>query len=149
MNRGNFDGHWLALSAALPHYTKFSHRPVAEVAGTRTLTKPCLSQAIVDHHLHRQLVADRLRELGYNQTAAVIAAELPTSDRTRKGNFGEVVASEHLVQRYGYVMPVLKLRFRDHPNLPMRGEDVIAFVRDAQGVITKVCVGEAKVVVAF
>lgn len=149
MNRGNFDGHWLTPSGPLPQYTKFSHRPVGEVAGVRDAAKPSLSQAIVDHHLHRQLVADRLRDLGHLQTAAVIADELPKSDRTRKGNFGEVIASEHLVQRYGFLMPVFKLRFRDHPNLPMRGEDVIAFVRDAQGAITKVCVGEAKVIVAF
>lgn len=149
MNRGDFDGHWFVPSAPLPQYTKFSHRPVAEVPGMRDVAKPFVGQAIVDHHLHRQLVADRLQDLGYPQTAAAIRDELPKSDRTRKGNFGEVIASEHLVQRYGYLMPVFKLRFRDHPNLPMRGEDVIAFVRDAHGSITKVCVGEAKVIVAF
>src|SRR5262249_31733325 len=70
---------------------------------------------------------------------------LPRNDRSRKGNFGEVVASEHLRQRHGYAMPVFKLRYADHPGLPMRGEDIIAFeLADGRRIVT-VCIGEAKV----
>lgn len=149
MNRTDFDSHWLAPSDSLPAYSKFVHRPIRELDGIRNEVKPHLGASIVDHHTHRTRVADLLKELGHEATAAKIAKELPKSDRTRKGNFGEVIASEHLVQRHGYYMPVFKLRFRDHANLPMRGEDIIAFGRDAAGSINKVCIGEAKTVLAF
>ena len=115
----------------------------------RDLVKPHLSAAIVDHHTHRGRVARLLADLGYKETAAEIATRLPQSDRARKGNFGEVVASEHLCQRHGYAMPVFKLRFRDHQNLPMRGEDIVAFATAVNGTITKVCIGEAKTLVTF
>jgi hypothetical protein len=54
-----------------------------------------------------------------------------------------------VAQRGRYAMPVFKGRFRDHQNLPMRDEDMVAFVTDANGTITKVCIGEAKTLVAF
>lgn len=149
MDRSDYDSHWLNPGAAIAGYTKFAHRPMAEVPNARDLVKPHLSAAIVDHHTHRARVAHLLADLGYAATAAEIAARLPKNDRTRKGNFGEVVASEHLRQRHGYAMPVFKLRFRDHQNLPMRGEDIVAFVTDVNGTITRVCIGEAKTLVAF
>lgn len=149
MDRSDYDSNWLNPGAAVAGYTKFTHRPMAEVPNIRDQVKPHLGAAIVDHHTHRNRVAHLLAELGYAATAAEIAARLPGNDRTRKGNFGEVVASEHLLQRHAYRMPVFKLRFRDHPNLPMRGEDIVAFVTEADGTITRVCVGEAKTLVAF
>lgn len=149
MDRSDYDRHWLNPAAAVAGYTKFAHRPMAEIPNARDLVKPHLSAAIVDHHTHRSRAAHLLAELGHTATAAEIAIRLPKNDRTRKGNFGEVVASEHLRQRHGYAMPVFKLRFRDHQNLPMRGEDIVAFVTDANGMITKVCIGEAKTLVTF
>ncbi|MGH8645383.1 MAG: Hachiman antiphage defense system protein HamA [Gammaproteobacteria bacterium] len=107
-----------------------------------------LSRAIVDHHVHRQRVADRLQALGHSAAAEFLREGLPRDDRTRKGNFGEVVASEHLIQRYGYTMPVFKLRYRDS-NLPMRGEDIVAFKIDHQQRISCVIIGEAKTVVRY
>ena len=149
MDRSDYDTTWLNPGAVVAEYTKFTHRPMSEVPNIRDQVKPHLGAAIVDHHTHRERVANLLAQLGHTATATAIADRLPINDRTRKGNFGEVVASEHLLQRHSYRMPVFKLRFRDHPNLPMRGEDIVAFVTDADGTITRVCVGEAKTLVNF
>lgn len=145
--RDNFDAHWLEAGAPAVH-PNLRHLPMNEVEGSRARISNPLSRAIVDHHAHRQRVADRLQALGHEGASAYFLDELPRNDRTRKGNFGEVVASEHLIQRYGYTMPVFKLRYRDS-NLPMRGEDIVAFKIDDQQRITCVIIGEAKTIVTY
>ena len=148
ISRDNFDGHWLRSLESAHHYENLEHLPVQEIEDSRQLVEHAVRQAIVDHHIHRQRIAERLRTLGHEVAATFFADELPKNQQTRKGNFGEVVASEHLVQRFGCAMPVLKLRYRDSANLPMRGEDIVAFQIE-DGRITCVCVGEAKAVVTY
>ena len=41
-------------------------------------------------------------------------------------------------------MPVFKLRFMDTPNMPMRGEDIIAFEIGKDNKIIAICIGETK-----
>jgi len=114
----------------------------------RNAVLPHLAQAVLDHHFHRRRIAALVRQLGHTEAAEYFAKNLPKDNNTRKGNFGEVVASEHLVQRYGYDMPVFKLRFRDSHDLAMRGEDIIAFEMEA-GTISRVIIGEAKCIVQY
>ncbi|MDL1871192.1 DUF1837 domain-containing protein [Deltaproteobacteria bacterium PRO3] len=147
VSRDNFDAHWLEAGVSIT-YPDLRHHPMREISGSRPRIRDSLSRAIVDHHVHRQRVADRLQALGHVGAAAFFRTELPRDDRTRKGNFGEVVASEHLIQRYGYAMPVFKLRYRDS-NLAMRGEDIVAFKIDNQQRITCVIIGEAKTVTTY
>ena len=143
--RETFDSQWLTNKAPKPTYTKFRHRPVEEIDGMREQILAGLKAAFCDHHCHIRQVAECLDDLGFKATAAHLAQQLPSDHRTRMGNFGEVVASEHLRQRHGYDMPVFKLRYRDHLEMTMRGEDVVAFLRDGDS-ITTVCYGEAKAI---
>lgn len=143
LSRDNFDTYWLE-NVSPSNYKKISHKPLQEKQDSRKLVKPFINQAIVDHHVHHRRVAKWLEELGYHKTALKLVTELPKSDKTRKGNFGEVVASEHLIQRYGYHMPIFKLRYRDSHNMPMRGEDIVAFVLTPKSEIIKICIGESK-----
>jgi len=148
VSRKNFDEFWLENTSPLD-YKKLSHKPLQEKTNSRTTVAPFINKAIVDHHINRRRIADWLNILGHVQTASEIAANLPKDDKTRKGNFGEVIASEHLLQRHGYHMPVFKLRYRDSHSMPMRGEDIVAFILNPQGKITKVCIGEAKTSTRF
>jgi hypothetical protein len=104
--------------------------------------KKPLSEVIIDHHVHEDEL-EYLKTLGYGELAQGILDNLPIKDVVKTGNFGEVISSEHLRQRYGYEMPILKLRYMDIPDMPMRGEDIIAFKMDDNSIKT-ICVGEAK-----
>lgn len=151
LSRSTFDRHWFTVESgtvATDGGAIHTHR-LAEVSGSRTAVLPHISAAVLEHHFHERRVADQLAALGHAKAAAFFASEMPRPDRTRKGNFGEVIASEHLVQRHGYKMPVLKLRYRDHRDMPMRGEDMIAFEVDEDDRITRLIVGEAKTVVQY
>ncbi len=143
LSRDNFDIHWLE-NVSPSNYKKISHKPLQEKRDSRKIVTPFINQAIVDHHLNQQRIAVWLKILGHKKTSSEIATNLPKGDKTRKGNFGEVIASEHLIQRYGYYMPIFKLRYRDSHNMPMRGEDIVAFVLTPQGEISKICIGESK-----
>lgn len=149
LSRETFDLHWLTHRPTSKDYKRLSHYPLREISGSRNQIRDCLSQALIDHHMNRQRLADRLATLGYEGVAQFIKSELPRDDRTRKGNFGEIVASEHLIQRHGYTMPVFKIRFRDSYNMPMRGEDIVAFEMDAKNHIKSVIIGEAKTIQRF
>jgi len=144
VNRDNFDSLWLESDNSGKSYIKFQHLPVKEKDEIRESVKPALVESILDHHFQSQRIKGSLERLGFAKAAKYFITQLPKEDRTRKGNFGEVVASEHLCQRYGYKMPVFKLRFMDNPNMPMRGEDVVAFEIAEDNKITAICIGEAK-----
>lgn len=148
ISRNCYDLHWLEVEDTTLKGRVYKQHRVSELDGVRPEVEPYLAAALHDHHTYRKRVAALLRELGHAETAAFFANEMPKADRTRKGNFGEVVASEHLVQRYGCSMPVYKLRHRDG-DLPMRGEDIVAFELDAKGSIKCVVIGEAKAVKKF
>jgi len=148
ISRHNFDIHWLE-NVSPSNYKKLSHKPLQEKQDSRKNVTLFIKQAIVDHHLNQERIAAWLNALGHKKTASEIAANLPKEDRTRKGNFGEVISSEHLIQRYGYYMPIFKLRYRDRHNMPMRGEDIVAFVLTPQREISKICIGESKTMKKF
>jgi len=145
INRNNFDSIWLeADNSCKFHYTKFQNLPLREKRGVREQVKPALIDAILDHHIHSQRIKEKLKKLGFKKTAEYFGNFLPKNDKIRKGNFGEVVTSEHLCQRYNYKMPVFKLRFMDTPNMPMRGEDIVAFEIGEDNKIIAICLGETK-----
>jgi hypothetical protein len=144
VKRDNFDGVWLEPEGSAKKHIKFQHFPMKEKEGIRGYIRPALIEAILDHHFHRRTISGALKRLGYEKAAKYFRTRLPKGNKTRKGNFGEVVASEHLCQRHGYRMPIFKLRFRDNPDMPMRGEDIIAFELGEGNKITAICIGEAK-----
>jgi len=148
LSRHTFDLHWLRERPHEANHDDITHSLLDDSPECRELVRPHLAQAILDHHIHDRRIAALVRRLGYDQAAAFFAAHLPKENNTRKGNFGEVVASEHLIQRYGYDMPVFKLRFRDSHELAMRGEDIIAFEMD-NGSVARVIIGEAKCIVRY
>lgn len=67
-------------------------------------------------------------DLGAPQVAAHIRNRvLPTDSKVRIGEFGETVATALFRLSYRYSVPILKLRFKDSPNDPMKGTDLLAF----------------------
>lgn len=141
INRNNFDEHWLEYESNSDN-TKFIECILIEKQGSRELIKDALKQAILEHHFPINTIKRCLEKLDFKQ----LAEDLPDG-ATMKGNFGEVIASEHLCQCYNYQMPIYKLRYRDSP-MPMRGEDVVAFkIKDE--IITGITIGEAKFMADF
>lgn len=85
------------------------------------------------HYASEEHVARALERLGKPAAAALIQSKLPTTKAIRSGDLGEIYATEW-VDAYsnGYRAPIKRLRWKDHRNMAMRGEDVIAIFQDVQ-----------------
>lgn len=85
------------------------------------------------HYASEEQVARALARLGKTAAAALIQGKLPTTKAIRSGDLGEIYATEWIdAHSGGYRAPIKRLRWKDHRNMAMRGEDVIGILQDAQ-----------------
>ena len=85
------------------------------------------------HYASAEHVARALRRLGKPGAAALIEGKLPTTKAMRSGDLGEIYATEWIQQHSGaYSVPIKRLRWGDHRDMAMRGDDVIAIHLDPQ-----------------
>jgi hypothetical protein len=84
------------------------------------------------HYASEEQVARALARLGKPAAAALIQGRLPTTKAIRSGDLGEIYATEWIDAHSGYRTPIKRLRWKDHRNMAMRGDDVIGILQDAQ-----------------
>ncbi|KFX67250.1 MULTISPECIES: Hachiman antiphage defense system protein HamA [Burkholderiaceae] len=84
------------------------------------------------HYASEEQVARALARLGKPAAAALIQGRLPTTKAIRSGDLGEIYATEWIDAHSGYRAPIKRLRWKDHRNMAMRGDDVIGILQDAQ-----------------
>lgn len=85
------------------------------------------------HYASEEQVARALARLGKPAAAALIQGKLPTTKAIRSGDLGEIYATEWIdAHSGGYRAPIKRLRWKDHRNMAMRGDDVIGILQDAQ-----------------
>jgi hypothetical protein len=122
---------WKDWLAAQPT-TVSGQLSVVELLDTGGLNDEALI-AMLGRELRRNYVDPKALEvlfddLGAPEVAAHIRNRvLPTDNKVRIGEFGETVATALFQLSYGYSVPILKLRFKDSPNDPMKGTDLLAF----------------------
>ncbi|MFF2396336.1 Hachiman antiphage defense system protein HamA [Nocardia sp. NPDC058114] len=68
--------------------------------------------------------------------------KLPSTPNTRSGDLGEVIGSHYAARDLGYRM-IAKLRWKDHRQMPMRGDDIVG-VRVPQSGSVEFLKGEVK-----
>lgn len=145
MRDDNFIEEWLERGTPWPTYTRFHHVPLSERTDEREHVFEPFARTIFVHHNDPDEYKDIVAELGYEQAAQEFDKR-PHDDKTRKCNFGEILASEYLRQVEDYDLPVYRLRWNTNPDTSMRGEDVLAFkLGNPDGTGREICVTEAKV----
>lgn len=102
------------------------------------------------HYASEEHLARALRRLGKPAAAALIEEKLPTTKAIRSGDLGEIYATEWIdAHSGGYRAPIKRLRWKDHRNMAMRGEDVIGIFQDPQSLRLNFLKTEAKSRVAL
>lgn len=97
------------------------------------------------HYASEEHVARALARLGKPGAAALIESKLPTTKQIRSGDLGEIFATEWIdAHSGGYQVPIKRLRWKDHRNMPMHGEDVIGIFQDSQSLRLNFLKTEAK-----
>jgi hypothetical protein len=89
-----------------------------------------ISVVLPGHYASPERVAHALERLGKVEAAAMIRRKLPTTSKLRSGELGEILATEWIVAQGDFNVPIRKLRWKDHRNMAMRGDDVLGFATD-------------------
>jgi hypothetical protein len=84
------------------------------------------AQIMSTHYASEERIAALLERLGKNASAQCIREKLPQGPRIRSGDLGEILATEFIAEQSVYTVPIKRLRWKDHRNMAMRGDDVIA-----------------------
>lgn len=87
-------------------------------------------------------IAAILADLGKPAAAEYLEGKLPASKRTRSGDLGEIIGAQYATLELGFRV-VERLRWRDHREMPMRGDDLVG-VRAATNGSLELLKGEAK-----
>ncbi len=82
------------------------------------------------HYAAEERISRILAQLGKPQAAAFVEGKLPTNKSIRSGDLGEILATEFITGYTQYQVPIKRLRWKDHRNMAMRGDDVVGFRQD-------------------
>lgn len=83
------------------------------------------AEVVPSHYASEERLARILTRLGKPEASKFIQGLLPTTKPIRSGDLGEIFATEFVQERTEYAVPIKRLRWRDHRNMAMRGDDVI------------------------
>jgi len=102
-----------------------------EKDGVRDALLDDLRNVVRSHYVSPEITARRLAELGALRTAALLRERLPAGKRSRSGELGEILATEFVTRKLAYEVPILRLQWKDGREMALRGDDVVAFHKDA------------------
>ncbi len=116
---------------------------LTEQAGGREQVWALLLEAVRGHYDNLERIAADAARLGYEKAAEILRTRMPTEERARSGDIGEILASELAEDTLGFRIPVKRLRFKDGRNMALRGDDFIGVVV-AEGGQLRLLKGESK-----
>lgn len=115
-----------------------------EASSTTLHTGVAAVAAVVPgHYAAPDRVADILRRLGKPAVADYVQTKLPQGAKSRSGDLGEILATSYVTEFTGYGIGVYKLRWSDHREMAMRGDDILG-IRLDPAVRVKFLKGEVK-----
>lgn len=85
------------------------------------------------HYVKGDEIATFLDTLGYDAAAEIIRTNYPEGPTCRSGDLGEILCAEVIEEWCDFEIPIRKLRYKDHRDQAMRGEDVIGVGETAEG----------------
>lgn len=116
---------------------------LTEKGGGRERVWALLIKSVRSHYDHLDRIAADAARLGYEKAAEILRTRMPTEERARSGDIGEILASELAEDTLGFRIPVKRLRFKDGRNMALRGDDFIGVVV-AEGGQLRLLKGESK-----
>lgn len=103
-----------------------------------------VAKAVPLHYVSKDRVAHLLKRLGKTKAAKFIENQLPTTKAVQSGDLGEILGVTYLTEFTPFNLGVMRLRWKDHRNMAMQGEDVLSFAIDAKTRMLFILKGEAK-----
>jgi hypothetical protein len=102
-----------------------------------------IAKAVPSYYTDPKRIANLLKKLGKPAAAAHVEQKLPTQATIRSGDLGEILCNAYVHEATPFSLGIKRLRWKDHRNMSMRGEDVLAFNLDSTGAL-KILKAEVK-----
>lgn len=103
-----------------------------------------LVQLLPNHYIAPESISDILNRLGKGAAAQKLKNKIPLVKKIRSGDVGEVITTDYIEEFTDFVVPIRKLRWRDHRDMAMRGDDVIGIYVNQQNQSVRFLKAEAK-----
>jgi len=97
-----------------------------------------------DYYIDPLSMASTLERLGKPAAAAKLKIKLPQVTKIRSGDIGEILTTDYIDEETVFSVPIKKLRWKDHRNMAMRGDDVIGVLVNQENQTIKFLKAEAK-----
>lgn len=107
------------------HVRVITGRPADAATGIQVT-----AAAVPAHYAAEERIAAALARLGKAAAAQMITDLLLQTPQIRSGDLGEIYATQWIDAHSGYRAPIKRLRWKDHRNMAMRGDDVIGMILD-------------------
>ena len=104
-----------------------------EGAAKREVVLGELAMRTRSHYVSDDEIATFLDVLGYPEAAQLIRENYPLGPTGRSADVGEILCAELIEEWCSFDVPIRKLRYKDHREQAMRGEDVIGIRQDDAG----------------
>lgn len=103
-----------------------------------------VAKIVPGHYASEERVVRLMRRLGKAKAAAFIEQKLPSSKNIRSGDLGEILGASYVAEFTDFKMGINRLRWKDHREMAMRGDDIIAVLADSSPEKIKFLKGEVK-----
>lgn len=104
-------------------------RTLTVIDGNAEAAVTQLADIVPNHYIDPLSIAHTLERLGKPAAAEKLRSKLPQTKKMRSGELGEILATEYVESHTDYSVPIKKLRWSDHREMAMRGDDVIGIKR--------------------
>lgn len=94
-----------------------------------------VADAVPGFYAFPSRLAGLLAKLGKPAAAAYLATKLPATKAIRSGDLGEILCNAYVLESTKFNLGIRRLRWKDHREMSMRGEDVLAFNLDPKGLL--------------
>ena len=89
-----------------------------------------IANVVPNHYIDPESIAHTLEQLGKPAAAKKLRTKIPNTKTMRSGELGEILSMEYIDDQTQYIVPIKKLRWKDHQEMAMKGEDVIGIRLD-------------------
>jgi hypothetical protein len=97
------------------------------IAAKQKAAAALIAKEVPSYYANPSRVASLLERLGQKEAAKYVREKLPTSKTIRSGDLAEILCTAYVHEGTPFKKGIQRLRWKDHRNMSMRGEDVLAF----------------------
>jgi len=114
------------------------------LAAKREQAVGLIGKEVPSYYVNPSRVASLLEKLGQPEAAEFVRQKLPTSKTIRSGDLAEILCTAYVHEITPFKRGIKRLRWKDHRNMSMRGEDVLAFEFAPTGGAIRILKAEVK-----